>query len=271
MTRLTTLFRNTRYFLQTGRSRYHTIISRIRYHFSFTRRERLGFRFMLLILFISIVVRTWGLVKPIKDWNIITELIDENSEAIGQKIAATSINGNRKGKTGQQNFPEKKNKNESRTQYRPPAYMIKREVVVDLNRADTFDLDELRGIGPTYARRIVEYREKLGGFTHVEQLREVWGIDSTLLEKIKPYIYITEINLKKLNINTATIKQMRNHPYLDYYQAKEIYLHREKYGKFNDVTQLQYVNLIDSGTYSRIKPYLSADTATLQETTGKGK
>lgn len=260
MTSPTTLLRNIQYFLQTKQSRYRTIISRIRYHFSFTRRERIGFRFMLLILFISIAVRTWGLVKPIKDWNIITELIDENSESINQKIAATSIKGNRQRETEQQS-----------SQYRPPAYMIKREVVVDLNRADTFDLDELRGIGPTYARRIVEYREKLGGFTHVEQLREVWGIDSSLLERIRPYIYIKEINLKKLNINTSTIKQMRNHPYLDYYQAKEIYLHRRKYGAFNDITQLQYVNLIDSGTYARIKPYLSIDTATRQETTGNGK
>lgn len=241
--------------LAIARSNAYTRLMKARYYFAFTKRERLGFRVMLLILATSIFLRAWGLVKPVKEWDRIAEIIEkENGKPnIPRKgnstdsISKTKVNGKSKGN------------------YVPPEYMVKRKVIFDLNLADTFDLDELRGIGPTYARRIVEYRERLGGFTHVEQLREVWGIDSVLLEKIRPHVYIKERNLKKLNINTSTIRQMRNHPYLDYYQAKEIYLHREKYGTFSHIGQLKKVNLIDSGTYTRLQPYLSVDTVTITD------
>ena len=133
----------------------------------------------------------------------------------------------------------------------------KKTIVVDLNLADTLDLQEVRGIGPAYARRIVAYRERLGGFVHKAQLMEVWGIDSAAYHRIEPGVVLNSPPLRLININQLSIQELKKHPYLDYYQAKEIVRHREQYGAFENKSDLKKVNLIDSDTYRRIAPYLS--------------
>ena len=133
----------------------------------------------------------------------------------------------------------------------------KKAIVVDLNLADTIDLQEVRGIGPAYARRIVAYRDRLGGFVHKAQLMEVWGIDSAAYHRIEPGVVLNSPPLRLLNINQLSIQELKKHPYLDYYQAKEIVRHREQYGAFENKSDLKKVNLIDADTYRRIAPYLS--------------
>jgi competence ComEA-like helix-hairpin-helix protein len=127
---------------------------------------------------------------------------------------------------------------------------------VELNTADTSDLKELRGIGSGYAKRIVKYRQQLGGFYKPEQLLEVYGFTQELYEKVAPNIIIDGDELRKININTATLDQLKRHPYLDYYQAKAIVNYREKYGKFASVDDLLKTNLIYQETFDKIKPYL---------------
>ncbi|MBR5027803.1 MAG: helix-hairpin-helix domain-containing protein [Bacteroidales bacterium] len=127
---------------------------------------------------------------------------------------------------------------------------------IELNTADTSDLKELRGIGSGYAKRIVKYRERLGGFCKPEQLLEVYGFTPELYEKVAPNITIDGDELRKINLNTATIDQLKRHPYLDYYQAKAIVNYREKYGKFSTVNDLLKANLIYPETFEKIKPYL---------------
>ena len=139
-------------------------------------------------------------------------------------------------------------------------------VQVELNAADTATLKKVPGIGPYYARQIVAYRERLGGFVRLDQLREVWGIDSLLFQRILPSVYLRQQKPRPLKINQADLYTLRTHPYLDYYQAKEIYLHRLKYGPFSDIEQIRQVNLMDSGTFSRLYPYLSIENTKENET-----
>lgn len=127
---------------------------------------------------------------------------------------------------------------------------------IELNTADTSDLKELRGIGSGYAKRIVKYRQQLGGFYKPEQLLEVYGFSQELYEKVAPNITIDGDEVRKINLNTATIDQLKRHPYLDYYQAKAIVNYREKYGKFATVNDLLKTNLIYQETFDKIKPYL---------------
>ena len=127
---------------------------------------------------------------------------------------------------------------------------------IELNTADTTDLKELRGIGSGYAKRIVKYRQQLGGFYKPEQLLEVHGFTQELYEKVSPNIIIDGDEMRKINLNTATIDQLKRHPYLDYYQAKAIVNYREKYGKFATVNDLLKANLIYQETFDKIKPYL---------------
>ena len=128
---------------------------------------------------------------------------------------------------------------------------------IELNSADTTDLKQLRGIGTGYAKRIVKYREQLGGFAKTEQLLEIYGFSQELYEKVAPNVIIDPEHIRKINLNTASLDQLKRHPYLDYYQAKAIVKYREAGNKFNTINDLLKVNLIYDDTFEKLKPYLS--------------
>lgn len=129
--------------------------------------------------------------------------------------------------------------------------------VVELNTADTTALKELRGIGSVFAKRIVKYRNLLGGFYQKEQLLEVYGMTEELYSQISDHIIVDSDMLTTININTATLQQLNHHPYLNYYQAKAIIKYRDLGNTFNNVVDLKNITIIDNDTYEKIKPYLS--------------
>lgn len=144
--------------------------------------------------------------------------------------------------------------NGQRTYERPSHPVVVKKI--ELNTADTADLKELRGIGSGYAKRIIKYRERLGGFCKPEQLMEVYGFTQELYEKVAPNIVIDGDEVRKINLNTATVDQLKRHPYLDYYQAKAIVNYRNSAGRFATVNDLLKANLIYPETFEKIKPYL---------------
>ncbi len=100
---------------------------------------------------------------------------------------------------------------------------VKKEIdVLELNSADTLQLQELRGIGPAFARRIVAYREKLGGYYAKEQLMEVYGFSAELYEKVKNQVKVNPSLIKKIDVNAYDIGYLKRHPYISYYEAKAI-------------------------------------------------
>lgn len=135
-----------------------------------------------------------------------------------------------------------------------------RRTRVNLNSADTLDWQQLYGIGPAFARRIVRYRSLLGGFVSKEQLLEVYGMDSARYLAIAPYIDIDSAGTEQLDINSATIDQLKRHPYLDYYQAKAIVRLREKEGAYQSVSDLRRLPVIDPETYHKILPYIKCNS-----------
>ncbi|MDO4217967.1 MAG: helix-hairpin-helix domain-containing protein [Bacteroidales bacterium] len=138
-----------------------------------------------------------------------------------------------------------------------PLYPSKKKLTFDLNKADTLDLEQLYGIGPTLARRIVRYRERLGGFYSIEQLKEVYGLDVQLVERLSSQLTLSDTPLRTLNPNTATLNELKQHPYLDYYQAKAIVTFRQQGGKFHSSSDLLKIGLLDEATIRKIEPYLS--------------
>lgn len=119
---------------------------------------------------------------------------------------------------------------------------VKKEIpIVDVNVVDSATLVELPQLGSYTAGRIVSYREKLGGFISLEQLREVKGIDSARYEAIFPYLRLESVEIKQLDVNRSDFKTLVNHPYLNYNQVKTIVNHREKKGMIRNWTQLQTV------------------------------
>jgi len=129
--------------------------------------------------------------------------------------------------------------------------------IIDINSADSSELKKLSGIGSILSKRIIKFRDYLGGFYTKKQLQEVYGLDSATYSKISPYIKINTSGIRKININTATFKQLLKHPYLDYTTVKSIIIYREKHGRFQCLETLHNSNLIDADLYNKITPYLS--------------
>ena len=134
-----------------------------------------------------------------------------------------------------------------------------------LNESDSAVLEKLPGIGPVLASRIIRYREKLGGFYHRSQLREVYGIDESLYAFIEHFIETNpaEGSLKKMDINTATLETLRQHPYLRWEKAKAIIRYREANGPFANVRDLEKILTLDTLTIRRLLPYVVVNATTL--------
>ena len=111
--------------------------------------------------------------------------------------------------------------------------------VVDLNTVDSITLLELPQIGPYTASRIVEFRDKLGGFVNKEQLLAVKGMDEARFAAIQPYINLGAVEIRKVDINRTDFKTLVHHPYLSYEQVKLIFNQREKRGMIKNWEQLE--------------------------------
>ena len=135
----------------------------------------------------------------------------------------------------------------------------KQPLTVELNGADTTTLQLLHGIGPAYARRIVRYRERLGGFSNKEQLLEVYGFTPELLSHIAPYITIDTLGISKMDINSIALKQLIKHPYIEYYQARDIVNLRNRGVRFKNAEDLRAVPSMADSTLERLLPYLLFD------------
>jgi competence protein ComEA len=139
----------------------------------------------------------------------------------------------------------------------PPARI---KEIFDLNVADTAVLDGVYGIGPALARRIVEYRDRLGGFVYESQLYEVWGLDSAVVERTMDQAVIADDFVpKSIKINTATEAELASHPYIKPKTARLIVAYRFQHGNFSSIEDLGKTILIDAKTYDRIKPYLTLE------------
>ena len=127
---------------------------------------------------------------------------------------------------------------------------------IELNSADTFDLQRLRGIGPSFARRIVSYRHRLGGYIRKEQLLEVFGMDSTRYFAIVPYIVVIPDSVVRIDLNKITFKELLRHPYFTFELTKAIMIYRKTNKRFNSLEELRLLDGINDSLFLRIVPYL---------------
>ena len=129
------------------------------------------------------------------------------------------------------------------------------DVVLDLNTADTTMLKQLPGIGSAFAKWIVDYREKLGGYCETEQLQEVYRMDTVRFNEIKDYVKIDSSFIpNQLRINSDAFKVLVKHPYLEYEDVKKIVNHREQKGLITSWEQLEQV--IGDNANPRLRYYI---------------
>ena len=128
--------------------------------------------------------------------------------------------------------------------------------IVDLNTVDSTTLVELPQIGPYTASRIVEFREKLGGFVNKEQLLDVKGMDEARFAAIQPYINLGAVEIRKVDVNRADFKTLVHHPYLSYEQVKRIFNQREKRGMIKNWEQLEALLLEEGEVNPLLEQYV---------------
>ena len=177
---------------------------------------------------------------------------ERSSDEVGSAYERASRYGDRN--VPQQYTPRSGDRSSSRTAY-PSIEKLFEGETISLNETDTAEWKKVPGIGSVYASRIVKYRELLGGFVHVEQLLEVYGVDQELFSRIAVYID-PDGNFRRLQVNRSDFKELLRHPYLNYKQVQMIMSLRRKKG---DITSIRELSLLDEFTPEdifRLEPYL---------------
>ncbi|NDV70055.1 helix-hairpin-helix domain-containing protein [Dysgonomonas sp. 25] len=200
-------------------------------YFSFDRRDRTAIILLLLILVLVLVL----VAVSDKEKNTVSP-----EKEAAYRTRFDSLQGSQPEKPVFDSYPTKLREGET----------------IEINTADTTLLKQIPGIGSSYSRRIVNYRNSLGGYVRIEQLREVWGLDEDLYQRIKPYITL-EGNPKRIRINSLPEQELRKHPYISYKQAKVIADIRQRKGKIASVNRLSLLEEFTEEDIVRLKPYLS--------------
>lgn len=143
-----------------------------------------------------------------------------------------------------------------------PRYIShKRDTVLNLRTADTTSLQMIRGIGTYRAKQIVRYREQLGGFVSVEQLREVKALqplfaDSLSADSLLSHFMLDSVFVEPLRVNSMHLERLQRHPYLSFEQAKAIYELRRRKIRLKSIEQLRVLDCLTEADLRRLQPYL---------------
>jgi competence protein ComEA len=134
---------------------------------------------------------------------------------------------------------------------------LKPGATVEINTADSAKLTEVRGIGPSFAMRIIRYRDRLGGFYQKEQLKDVYGVDSAKYAEIINQLTVDPAAVTKLKINSISFESLRQFPYLTYKQVNAVIQYRVQHGNYTSVSDMENIAIITPEILHKIGPYLS--------------
>jgi DNA uptake protein ComE-like DNA-binding protein len=215
--------------------------------FNFTRGEWIAASLLLFLVSIQLLFSVLYEARPAKptDYKEFKELVtqfemrlifmEDSIENARKEKYANNYQQNKKSYHGYDTSRYKKN-SPFEKQEKKPQYTI---VKLELNRCDTSEIVVVPQFGNKRALKLVEYREKLGGFYAFEQVKEVFILQNLEVEFLKKYFTLDKSLIRKININTATYKELISHPYLDSYLTKMIINYREKTGKFTSIEEVQ--------------------------------
>lgn len=149
-------------------------------------------------------------------------------------------------------YNNSQNHTKDSTTYQRPVKIKETEHIV-LNTADTTSLVTIPGIGPYYARKIVQYGIRLGGYVSVDQLDEIEDFPT----EAKKYLVIINPAPKKLNVNQLSLNELKRHPYINFYQAKAITDYRRLHGAIKSLNDLRLNKDFTPDVIKRLTPYVA--------------
>ncbi|AWV99126.1 ComEA family DNA-binding protein [Arcticibacterium luteifluviistationis] len=124
----------------------------------------------------------------------------------------------------------------------------------DVNLASFEDLKQIRGIGEVFAKRIIKYRDGLGGFYKIEQVKDTYGLADSTYQELAKYAYLKEPP-KKVKINKIEAKDWKTYD-LKSYQKKAIIAYRKQHGDFKKIEDLEPIKVLNPELIKKISPYL---------------
>lgn len=132
-------------------------------------------------------------------------------------------------------------------------------VRMDLNRCDTDDIKVVPMFGGKRAAALVAYRDKLGGFYALSQLKEVFVLQNLEEDFLEKYFYVRADEVQKIHINSASYADIVKHPYFDAYLTKTILNYRQKSGRINSFEELQRITHAYPELMERLRHYVVFD------------
>lgn len=129
-------------------------------------------------------------------------------------------------------------------------------VVIELNSADSAKLTELKGIGASFARRIVNYRNRLGGFINKDQLKEVYGMDDDRYAEMQAQVSVDPSHIQKIHINKVDFESLKYFPYLTFKQMNAIVQFREQHGDYTSINDMRNIAILNDEILRKIGPYI---------------
>lgn len=130
---------------------------------------------------------------------------------------------------------------------------------VSINKASELELKKIPGIGQYYAEEIIKLREAYGGFISHNQLSGLYRMTQGKLDSLKPFLIINENEVRKLDVNTASEKQLRSHPLISHDIAKSIVYFREKHRPYRTIDEILLSPFIDGDKFKELAPYLKVE------------
>lgn len=208
------------------------ILKKIEPFFSYSKRERNGF----FILFV-IMVLLLGLKHYLLNVHDYSEELAGTIVLEGASVAEVSEN---------LEVPKKEK-------------AVVKIAKVSLNSLDPNEWSALKGIGPVLSNRIVKFNKLLGGYYSREQIREVYGIDSILFGQIEEHIELSSAPWRKIDINIATLDEVKKHPYLSAPKSKQILAYRDQKIRIESIQDLLNDQVISKQEFERIRNYLETN------------
>lgn len=201
--------------------------------FGYSRRER---RSTLILLILIIAIAGLRFVLPERELTI-EEFPDASFDILNDTLPDKNFNGF---------IPEKKE----------VTIIQKQRPLIDLNTCDSTSLEALPGIGPVLSARIVKYRNLLGGYASVKQLKEVYGLSEETFDIISGKCFADTMAVKKIRINSADYKRLIRLPYFERFEVAAILKYRELNGRLNGINEMIDNKIITVEKAGKLRHYL---------------